>query len=110
MGNNGKLRIVSDGTGWGTKIYGPDGQELDLGSTDIEGVEWLVSAGEIARATLNLVHVEISAIAPSVTPNDHTFAEDGCVVGLERRKIIDRDTGVEYDILVVPEDHERTGN
>ena len=54
-----KVRIVSDGTPSGTRVEGPDGQPIP----GVVSVSWNVKVGKIARATIELINVDIDAVA-----------------------------------------------
>ena len=54
-----KVRIISDGTPFGTRVEGPDGQPIP----GVVSVSWNVDMGEIARATIELINVDIDAQA-----------------------------------------------
>lgn len=59
MSDERKVRIVSDGTPCGTRVEGPDGQPIP----GVVSVSWNVEMGEIARATIELINVDIDAEA-----------------------------------------------
>lgn len=60
-----RLRIVSDGTSFGTKLYDADtGEELAFG---VRAVTWTVSGNtRMATATLEVRNVEVDVIAEDV--------------------------------------------
>jgi hypothetical protein len=59
--NNGRYRIVSDGTGLGTKIYEPDGRQMDV--SWITKVEWSIEGGGgIGFARLTIANVEVDVV------------------------------------------------
>ncbi len=56
---NKPLRIVSDGTGLGTKVYDADGHEI---KGYITKVEWSIEADGAGQATLTFANVEVDLI------------------------------------------------
>lgn len=63
-----KVRIVSDGTAVGTRLFDPDGKDITKYCTSIE---WRIDAGghRMATATVTFARVEIEA--------EGTVKEDG---------------------------------
>ncbi|MCG5072265.1 hypothetical protein [Paraburkholderia tagetis] len=66
--NNKRYRIVSDGTPRGTKIYEPDGREVDMNW--ITKVEWSVDAGGIGVARLTFINVEVDMVGGEAEQSD----------------------------------------
>lgn len=54
-----KVRIVSDGTPSGTRVEGPDGQPIP----GVVSVSWTVAVDGVARASIDLINVDIDAVA-----------------------------------------------
>lgn len=55
-----RVRIVSDGTPIGTKVYDADGRLMDMGA--ITKVEWSIEAAGTGVARLTLANVEVDLI------------------------------------------------
>jgi len=61
---NHQIRIVSDGTPFGTKVFDAEGSEI---KGCITKVEWSIEGGKVAQATLTFsdVEVDVSGDAPN---------------------------------------------
>jgi hypothetical protein len=56
-----RVRIVSDGTPLGTKVFNADGTPMDMGR--VTKVEWSIEADGIGVARVTLRDVEIDTVA-----------------------------------------------
>lgn len=59
-----KLKIVSDGTCYGTKVMTEDGKTID----NVREIVWSARPGELARATISILvsEVEIEVENPNI--------------------------------------------
>jgi len=66
-----KIKVVSDGTPLGTKVFTEDGKVID----DIQAIEYYVSVEETGRLTLLVynVPVELTAIPSLIVPKREGF-------------------------------------
>lgn len=63
MSDKGQYKVVSDGGGYNTHIYDPDGKEL----TNVISASWTVYAGSLGVLTL-----EIENVAMDIRANDQS--------------------------------------
>lgn len=49
------MKIVSDGTDYGTKVFDDDGKEME----GITSIEWSISVRNYARAKIEFIGVEV---------------------------------------------------
>lgn len=66
-----RIRIISDGTARGTKVYTANGQPLDLGNSVLHAIEILpihlnATGGVQVRLTIGLVRLDVDAEAETL--------------------------------------------
>ena len=59
-----KMRIVSDGTALGTKVFGEDGEMI----RSVRRVEWSVEVGGLGTAVLHVDNVEVDIVGETAEP------------------------------------------